>query len=145
MVLPAGVTDVAITGYLTPHTCAVVNSELFCWGNNEYGQLGTGQAGGNVTTPTKSSLVGGVVTSVAVTNGSTCVILTLHGALQCWGRNEEGSIDGGDTRDTALQPTTVIASGVTRVAMGGQHIFAVVDGGLQCWGFSSSRTASRPS
>jgi hypothetical protein len=149
-VLPEGVTDVAISsGPLEPHTCAVVKGELFCWGNNETGQLGTGKAGGKLTAPTRSSVVRGVVTSVAVTSGSTCVILSPDGALQCWGRNYNGSIGGGASRDTVLQPITVIASGVTSVAMGVQHTCAVADGGLQCWGLllfreKTSRTELKP-
>lgn len=131
-VLPRGVTDVAI-GH--EHTCAVVDGGLQCWGSNEYGQLGLGRAGDPVKTPTKVSTLSGVATSVAAGWGTTCVILAPNGALQCWGRNDLGQV-GIESRDPmVLQPTTVIPSGVTAVAVGGQHTCAVVDGGLQCWGF----------
>lgn len=149
-VLATGVTDVAVSGGpIDNHSCAVVSGTLFCWGSNDSGQLGTGKAGGNIRTPTRSSVVSGVVKSVAVTMGSTCVILAPNGALQCWGNNYEGSVGGGANRKPVLQPITVIPSGVTSVAMGGQHTCAVVDGGLQCWGFllfkeESFRTELKP-
>jgi alpha-tubulin suppressor-like RCC1 family protein len=131
-VLPTGVTDVAISD---EHTCAVVDGALSCWGNNEYGQLGTGTVGGNIKTPTKASAVFGVVTSVAAGGSSTCAILAPDGALQCWGRNDLGQVGSGSADKIVLQPVTVIPSGVTAVSVGGQHTCAVVDGGLQCWGF----------
>jgi alpha-tubulin suppressor-like RCC1 family protein len=131
-VLPAGVTDVAISD---KHTCAVVDGSLSCWGDNEYGQLGTGKAGNHVSTPIKASAVSGVVTSVAAGSATTCVILAPIGALQCWGRNDLGQVGSGTTGAMVLQPVSVIPMGVTDVAVGGQHTCAVVDGGLQCWGF----------
>lgn len=149
-VIAAGATDVAVSdGPINNHSCAVVGGALFCWGSNDSGQLGTGEIGGNIRTPTKASVVSGVVKSVAVTMGSTCVILAANGALQCWGNNFEGSVGGGASRKPILEPITIIAAGVTSVAMGGQHTCAVVDGGLQCWGFllfkeESFRTELKP-
>jgi alpha-tubulin suppressor-like RCC1 family protein len=131
-VLPSGVTDVAISD---GHTCAVVGGELFCWGSNEQGQLGLAKAGGDVKTPTKAAAVSGVLSSVAAGWGTTCVILVPKGSLQCWGRNDHGQVGVGVSNPMVLQPTTVIPSGVTAVAVGGQHACAVVNGGLQCWGF----------
>lgn len=131
-VVSAGVTDVAISD---SHTCAVVNRALSCWGNNKYGQLGFGKASGNITTPTRATAVSGVVTSVAAGWGTTCIILAPRGALQCWGRNDHGQVGSGTADPIVLQPFTVIPAGVTAVAIGGQHTCAVVNGGLQCWGF----------
>ncbi|HEX5311835.1 hypothetical protein [Aquabacterium sp.] len=131
-VLPSGVTDVAVSD---EHTCAVVDGALFCWGSNEHGQLGLGKAGSDVKTPTKASAVSGVVTSVATGWGTTCVILAPNGTLQCWGRNDMGQVGIGSAEQMVPQPSTVIRSGVTAVAVGGQHTCAVVNGGLQCWGF----------
>ncbi len=131
-VVPAGVTDVAISD---SHTCAVVNRALSCWGSNKYGQLGLGKASGNIMTPTRATAVSGVVTSVAAGWGTTCIILAPRGALQCWGRNDHGQVGSGAADPMVLQPFTVIPAGVTAVAIGGQHTCAVVNGGLQCWGF----------
>lgn len=131
-ILPAGVTDVAISNN---HTCAVVDSTLYCWGNNKYGQLGTGTAETSIKTPTKASAISGAVRSVAVGGATTCVILAPNGSLQCWGLNNLGQVGSGTSDEIVLQPVTVIPSGVTAVAVGVQNTCAVVDGGLQCWGF----------
>lgn len=130
-VISAGVTDVAIGN---EHTCAVVDGKLFCWGSNAHGQLGTGKVGSDIMTPTIASAVSGGVTAVAAGWGTTCVILAPNGALQCWGRNDQGQVGSGSEEKMVLQPVTVIPSGVKAVAIGGQHACAVVDGGLQCWG-----------
>lgn len=131
-VLPSGVTDVAVSD---EHTCAVVNGALLCWGSNEYGQLGLDKAGSDVKRPTKVVAVSGVVTSVATAGSTTCVILAPNGTLQCWGRNDLGQVGINSAERIVLQPTTVISSGVTAVATGRQHTCAVVNNGLQCWGF----------
>ena len=37
-------------GYL--HSCAIgTDNHIYCWGNNTYGQLGVGSAGGWIATP----------------------------------------------------------------------------------------------
>lgn len=132
MVLPSGVTDVALSD---EHTCAVVNGALYCWGSNKYGQLGTGAPGEDVTRPAKAAAVSGTVTSVAAGWGTTCAILAPKGMLQCWGRNDLGQVGNGSNDEKVPQPFTVFESGVTAVAVGGQSTCAVVDSGLQCWGF----------
>ena len=138
-VLPNGVTDVAISDdTVTNHTCAVVRGELFCWGNNEYGQLGMGAVGRTIKTPTKSSVVSGTVRSVAASSGSTCVIVEPHGALQCWGRNFNGQVGVPEgSRAAPNRPTTIIESGVTTVAVSDQSTCAVANGALKCWGSNS--------
>lgn len=143
-VLPAGVTDVAIS---QRHTCAVMDRALYCWGNNRYGQLGLGKTDDKVMTPTRVSAVSGEVTSVATGGVTTCVILAPHGALQCWGRNDLGQVGNGTKDSIVSQPVTVIPEGVTAVAIGGQHTCAVVNGGLQCWGyllFNDPKTVQQP-
>lgn len=131
-VLSAGVTDVAISD---EHTCAIVDGSLFCWGSNNHGQLGTGTAGDHIKTPTKVSAISGRVTSVAAGGRTTCAILAPRGALQCWGFNNLGQVGSGTSEEDVLKPATIIPAGVTAVAIGGQHACAVVDGGLQCWGY----------
>ena len=107
------------------HTCAIVNSDLFCWGYNGNGQIGNGNAGGsNVATPFK--VLSGGVTDVAVSNNGSCAIQS--GALVCWGYHWPYSNNS---------PEVQIPSGVTGISMGEQHLCAVVSGALQCEGTNS--------
>lgn len=65
------------------HSCALEGSQIKCWGNNSYKQLGTGHEAYNKV-PT---LVKGINNATQVTTGyySSCAILD-NQALTCWGR-----------------------------------------------------------
>ncbi len=63
----------------------------------------------------------------------SCAVI--KGGVQCWGRNENGSLGNGSSGSSAA-PILAIApeSGVTAVAAGRAHTCAVISGGIQCWG-----------
>ncbi len=89
------------------HSCAIsASGGMMCWGENNQGQLGTGEDGGRSEKP---AAVSGTTTYKAVTAGRqfTCA-LTADGAPQCWGRNAEGQLGTGDTNNRNT-PTAVIA------------------------------------
>lgn len=73
------------------HTCALTgDGRAYCWGNNEYGQLGNGTR----DTATAPVPVAGHIRFariVATGANSTCA-LTASGALYCWGRGDAGQI-----------------------------------------------------
>jgi alpha-tubulin suppressor-like RCC1 family protein len=75
------------------HICAIrAGGQLYCWGNNDRGQVGVGLAAGTVVrTP---SHVAGQWRSVAAGKEHTCGI-QVDGTLWCWGRNFEGQIGNG--------------------------------------------------
>lgn len=65
------------------HTCAVRNSGLItCWGDNSYGQLGSGNKEAQ-SGPVNVTFVDSVK-SVATGYGTTCVVLRT-GVVKCWG------------------------------------------------------------
>lgn len=70
------------------HTCAVTTEGgVRCWGGNENGQLGDGQASGSFS-PEPVQVVGLNSSIVAVSAGGdrTCA-LTAEGGVICWGRD----------------------------------------------------------
>lgn len=94
------------------HTCGLTAAgQVYCWGNNTYGQLGDGTTS-NRTTPTlvtgtgTGSLIFAYVKAAEMT---TCG-LTTTGVGYCWGNNEYGQLGDGTTtnanvpRKVALQP-----------------------------------------
>ena len=98
----------ASSGWSTPssggyYTCAIRSGAIYCWGRNDYGQLGVGDTNPR-TTPTR---VGTSTswTTVAAGYGHTCGTRT-NGGLYCWGRNDEGELGTGDT-DPHITPTRV--------------------------------------
>jgi alpha-tubulin suppressor-like RCC1 family protein len=70
------------------HTCAIADGQLFCWGWNPYGQLGTGAATANSATPiavmTSGALAGKTMTAVTAGWGATCATDS-DGDAYCWG------------------------------------------------------------
>ena len=71
------------------HTCAVTtDNNLWCWGNNRYGQLGLGNTD-DKTSPTQVTSLTDVA-SVSLGHRHTCAIKT-DGTLWCWGYNLLGN------------------------------------------------------
>lgn len=118
---------------LLGHTCAVTLDDggVKCWGNNTYGQLGTG----NLASSTKPVSVYGLasgVASVSLGNAHTCAV-TSAGVVMCWGRNLFGQVGSSDTSAIFDRPVSLF-SGVASVSAGDSHTCAVVSGAAKCWG-----------
>ena len=127
---------VAVTsGSSANHTCAVTaDHRLLCWGENSYGQLGDGTVQ-NRTSPVEVLALAGTAGAVAAGHHHTCA-LTLAGGVLCWGRNSEGQLGDGSTRQR-LAPVAVVGlgSGVVAIGAGFAHTCALLaTGGVRCWG-----------
>lgn len=121
----------------THYTCAVlVDCTLKCWGDNRYGQLGTGDKIDRAT-PTTIHTVGGKVQQIALGGYHSCVVL-VDGILRCWGHNNFGQLGTGDTLNRSTPTTIAVGGPVKQIALGVFHSCAVlVDNNLQCWGDNS--------
>src|SRR5712692_1298168 len=131
------VTPVVFTAISTgaAHGCATAdNQHLYCWGDNTYGQTGTGS--GNLVEPTPRLLADPApYTSVAAGGDHTCG-LTTGGAAVCWGRNDQGQLGRGGTPGNPALPAPVATT--LRFALlvsGSGHSCGLATGGLTyCWG-----------
>jgi alpha-tubulin suppressor-like RCC1 family protein len=126
-------------------SCAVKNDgTVWCWGENNNGQLGDG-GGANRSTPGQVVGAGGVgvLTSVSSIGGGLdhfCAVRTT-GALWCWGKNTDGQLGDGTTSERPI-PVQVVGPGgtstltnVTAVDGGESHTCVVrSDGSAWCWG-----------
>jgi alpha-tubulin suppressor-like RCC1 family protein len=142
--LPLQVTTPAPGGWAAvsagdSRTCATrTGGTLWCWGNNDNGQLGIGSHTDQglprqVTTPAP-----GGWTSVAPGYGHTCAIRT-GGTLWCWGDNFYGELGTGShaAPDLPRQVTTPAPDGWATVTAGSDHTCATRTGGvLWCWGYN---------
>ncbi len=120
------------------HSCGIRgNGTLWCWGRNNYGQIGNGKTGADVPAPLQ---VGTLTDWAKVTGGgaSTCAIRT-NKALYCWGLNHRGQI-GDQTRKVRATPTRVPGASTWRsVSMGFFHTCAIrTNKTLWCWGDNSA-------
>ena len=113
--------DISASG---DHTCGVRDGRVYCWGNNDNGQIGNGASYGSVTTPTE--VTGGFTdwTEVETGTGSTC---GLRGSLAyCWG-----------PAANYLDDPTLVPGGFTdwdELSVGYGHACGLRGGRLFCWG-----------
>ena len=122
------------------HTCVVrTGGNLRCWGSNADGELGTGTASPQQTTPVN---VVGVTGATAVATGGgagrehTCAILA-GGAVSCWGSNVFGELGiGSVSTGPRANPTPVPGlTGATAIACGEAHSCTLLGNGtMRCWG-----------
>src|SRR5690606_29549491 len=89
------------------HTCALTGgNQIFCWGLNDFGQLGDGtggSAGDFRFAPGLVSLPGGVSGFTAVATGASfsCAVANT-GAAYCWGEGGGGQLGDGNGTDSTL-------------------------------------------
>ena len=119
------------------HTCAVTEAgELWCWGSNQFGQLGDGTTMGKYV-PTEVTGFGASVVAVSAGSDHTCAV-TEAGQLWCWGKNDYSKLGEGTTTNRYV-PTQVsgLETGVVAVSAGWYHTCAVTEAGLLwCWGWN---------
>ena len=121
------------------HSCAIATTgEAYCWGRNDYGQLGLGIPGGPLHgTP---ALVAGGVHWSAISAGArfTCGIAQ-SGAAYCWGANGNSELGDGSQQDR-FAPTPVSSNELfASVSAGNQmHSCALTTQNVAyCWGFGA--------
>jgi len=92
------------------HTCAITSSGLvYCWGDNTYGQLGTGN-NTRYTVPTlidTSGVLNGEVIAEVVAGANHTCVLTASGQAYCLGDNTAGQLGTGDN-NSRNTPTAVL-------------------------------------
>ncbi len=127
------------------HACAVIQGKAYCWGRNNYGQLGN-----NLTTDSSVPIpvyAGGVLSGKTITAivaggvDSTCAVA--DGKVYCWGNNSLGQLGDGTTVERHV-PVAVNTSGVlsgktvTDVGHDYHHTCALASGSVYCWGLGAS-------
>jgi alpha-tubulin suppressor-like RCC1 family protein len=129
-IVPTGASEIAAGA---GHACAVINSSVQCWGqdNNTY-----------PVAPSLMSNFSGTVTSLYSSAGAnfTCVTLN-NGSMQCFGSdNGYGQFGNGSTFGTNgttlanLNQVYGLTSGVLAAAVGSTHTCAATLNGFLCWG-----------
>ena len=131
------------------HTCGLtLTGQAYCWGNNDYGQLGDGTTV-NRTSPTLAA--GGLTFETLAAGGAyralgndvfkiagfTCG-MTTSGKAYCWGANSLGELGNGNpTAEGTPVPQEVFGNiSFTGIRAGSRQACGLaVAGAAYCWGF----------
>jgi alpha-tubulin suppressor-like RCC1 family protein len=143
-------TPVAVASNLTfrsisagsDHACAVTfDNVAYCWGNNDWRQLGTGTAAQSAPVQVSNSIAFASVTAGA---SFTCGVAT-NGSTYCWGANSIGQTGDGKTINYGnvfvSAPQAVVGGQAFKsVSLGSQYACGVTLGGqAYCWGSNNSK------
>jgi alpha-tubulin suppressor-like RCC1 family protein len=131
------------------HDCSLAGGNIYCWGANEWGQVGNGQTGSGVVanSPT-GTLMSGVLNGKTIRKvyagySHTCATDT-NGKVYCWGSNSAGELGIGSTADRSAVPAEVDTTGVlngkavTSVSADNAITCVVASGQAYCWGNNSN-------
>ncbi|MDF2693287.1 MAG: repeat domain protein, partial [Labilithrix sp.] len=87
-------------------TCVrMTDGAIQCCGDNHYGQLGSGNAGSQVSVFERATAFERRAVQVVTSEVSTCALVD-DGSVECWGGNAHSELGQG-TRDDAPHPTPV--------------------------------------
>jgi alpha-tubulin suppressor-like RCC1 family protein len=118
------------------HVCAVASgSRVFCWGNDQFGQLGdTGIVSSTTPIPVDSAGVGMTFASVTAGVGHTCA-LKASGAAYCWGDNSFGQLGTGTPPSHSTPVTVAGGLAFSSLTAGATHTCGLTSAGAAfCWG-----------
>ena len=112
------------------HTCGRTSTgELYCWGNNWYGQLGDGTAW------TAPAPVAGASSFSALGAGDVHTCGLVSAGAFCWGDNSFGQLGTGSTTSSFTPVPVAGASSFGALATGAAHTCGLTSGGAAwCWG-----------
>lgn len=117
------------------HGCALrTDSTLWCWGRNQYGQIGDGTTTDRHS-PVQVTALGSNVASVSAGEQHTCAIEN-NRSLWCWGYNIHGGLGDGSTTDRhSPVQVTALGTSVVEVSGGSLNMCArKADNTMWCWG-----------
>jgi alpha-tubulin suppressor-like RCC1 family protein len=105
---------------------------VYCWGDDTYGELGTGIVGTSSSTPVAVSLPAGVTDVEA---GSLYACALVGTTAYCWGNNVFGQLGTGAAGTPIATPTAVPGIQFQSISTGAEHVCGVAtDNSLYCWG-----------
>ncbi len=135
----------------TRFNCALlINQEVKCWGENNFGQLGYGHTdnlGDDEDLSSYGNLALGddaIQMDISTISYHTCAVLKSSNSLKCWGLNNQGQLGYGHTDNLGDDETpdsygaVSFGNEVLQIATGASHTCALSSGQqVRCWGANS--------
>jgi alpha-tubulin suppressor-like RCC1 family protein len=90
------------------HACALLASgQVTCWGENDDGQLGTGDTASLMTPSAALAFAADFVPDRLVLGDAHSCATSADGAIACWGSNQQGQLGAAASVDRLLSPTAI--------------------------------------
>ena len=128
----------ALVNVLVTSHANAASTELYSWGNNAHGQLGTDNTT-NSTTPVKVQLPAGVTATAVAAGANHTLVIGSDGNLYAWGENANGELGDGNTTSSLTPVVVHLPAGVTAtaIAAGSEHSVALgSNGSVYDWGYN---------
>lgn len=121
-------------------SCAATDAGIFCWGNNEFGALGTSGFEDSKTPVGVTGLTAADVSQLSASNEYACVVH--DGKVKCWGQLAfvtPGPEDYGVAeRRKPLDISGIGKEKVSHVATGSSHLCVATKESVKCFGYNRS-------
>jgi len=128
-------------------TCVIASDDqVYCWGTNTSGQLGTGNTNLSYTpiaVVKTGAFAGKTIKSISAGTSHACAIAS-DDLPYCWGDNNVGQMGTGDNADVSV-PTAVVVGGaltsktIKKIELGGNGSCSVAsDNKAYCWGANTA-------
>ncbi|MFN5934883.1 MAG: RCC1 domain-containing protein, partial [Roseiflexaceae bacterium] len=128
-------TDVVTIDTGMSHTCAATTDTVWCWGDNQYGQLGDGTTTQRTRAVQATKYQGGALNGVTMLGlGETHSCALQQGSVWCWGYNGYGQIGDGTTTTRIAAVMVQGISNANAIDAGGRLSCALAQGIPYCWG-----------
>jgi alpha-tubulin suppressor-like RCC1 family protein len=148
----SGIASLGYLGAAFENQCAVSTAgNVYCWGANNFGQLGNGTTTQSFT-PVEVVGEGGAgylsgIASVSTASDNTCAVTASAGDVYCWGSNSNSASAWGDLGDNSTvdssTPVQVVGvggvgylTGMVEVTNGGANCALSSSGESFCWGIN---------
>ncbi len=116
--------------------CALSGTNRYCWGQQiNYGLGNNSTAATGLLVPTLIN--DGPWAQLSVGSQFGCGLRTINGQVLCWGaddRGQQGNGAGVSARPTPLVVGNMTASSTVAAGFRGDHVCAIADSSLFCWG-----------
>lgn len=128
------------------HSCATTSDgKVWCWGDNDYAEVGNGSVGGSITDPVQ---VSNISNARRVYSGSdfNCAV-TLENKAYCWGANNvRQASPTAASGDYLRAPSLLDLENVDSMLLGhGESCAVLKNGETRCWGVNQFSDLKVPS